>query len=179
MKPGLLIDRDGLLNLPANGVRQLTPLSLEEFRINSTLLRPLQRLKAAGFVVVATSNQPELSRGNLSRRELDRMHDALQGTLPIDDILVCPHEESDHCPCRKPRPGLLHEAAFKWHLALGQSYVVSAKWQDAEAARMVGCTSLMIASPWLGKVHHDFVVPDILAACDKLFEVLKLQEKVA
>ena len=95
------------------------------------------------------------------------------------DILVCPHEESDHCPCRKPRPGLLHEAAFKWHVALGQSYVVSAKWPDAEAARMVGCTSMMIQSPWLGKVHHDFVLPDFPAVCDKILELLKLNQKVA
>ncbi len=104
------------------------------------------------------------------------MHDILRRTFPLDDILVCAHDEADHCPCRKPRPGLLIEAAFKWHLNLDHSFVISDKWQDAEAARTAGCTSLLIKSPCVGQVHHDFhSCPDLSGIAEK---ILHLKQQV-
>jgi len=148
MKSGVFFERDGILNLAkVVGQHQVSPLSLDEFQINPAALEPLQKLKAAGFILVATTNQPGLSRGYLPRRELDRMHALLRQQLPLDDLLVCPHDEADHCNCRKPQAGLLTEAGFKWHLDLDRSFVVSDKWQDAHAAHVVGCTSLMLPSP--------------------------------
>ena len=131
----------------------------------------LHRLKAAGLVLIATTNQPGLSRGYQSRRELDRMHEMLRRTFPLDDILVCPHDETDQCPCRKPKPGLLIEAGFKWHLSLDRSFVISDKWQDAEAARLAGSTSLLVQSPWIGKVHRDFVISDLASAVEKILMI--------
>jgi D-glycero-D-manno-heptose 1,7-bisphosphate phosphatase len=131
----------------------------------------LQKLKAAGFLLIVTTNQPGLSRGYQSRRELDLMHERLRRTFPLDDILVCAHDETDRCPCRKPKPGLLIEAAFKWHLDLDHSLVISDKWQDAEAARSTGCTSLLIKSPWVGSGHHDFVLPDLTTVVDKILQL--------
>jgi D-glycero-D-manno-heptose 1,7-bisphosphate phosphatase len=131
MKSGVFIERDVMLNLATRGGQQKTPFCLEEFCVNEAALVPLQRLKSAGFLLLATTNQPEISRGNLSRRELDLMHTMLRARLPIDEILVCPHDEADHCPCRKPRPGLLLEASFKWHLELGHCFVIGHRWQDA------------------------------------------------
>lgn len=177
MKRCVFIERDGILNEVRVGPKnQITPLTLEEFKLNLNADGPLRRLKEAGFVLVVTTNQPGLSRGYQSRREIDRMHDLLRRTFPIDDILVCPHDESDHCPCRKPRPGLLVEAAFKWHLNLDHSFVISDKWQDAEAARTAGCTSLLVKSPWVARVHHDFVLDDLEAITDKILRLKPLVE---
>jgi histidinol phosphatase-like enzyme len=66
---------------------------------------------------------------------------------------------------------LLVEAAFKWHLDLDRSFVISDKWQDAEAARTAGCTSLLINSPFVGKAHKDFVLPDIGAVVEKILRL--------
>jgi D-glycero-D-manno-heptose 1,7-bisphosphate phosphatase len=101
------------------------------------------------------------------------MHDLLRRSFPLDDLMVCPHDETDHCPCRKPRPGLLIEAAFKWHLNLDHSFVISDKWQDAEAARTAGCTSVLLKSPWVGQVHHDFVLPDLKTITEKILRLTK------
>ena len=172
MKSGIFFERDGVLNLAKIvGQHQVSPLSLDEFHINPAALEPLQQLKAAGFIIVATTSQPGLSRGYLPRRELDRMHALLKQQLPLDDILVCPHDESDHCNCRKPQAGLLTEAGFKWHLDLERSYVVSDKWQDAQAAHVVGCTSLMLQSPWIGGGHHDFVLSNLSELVQKIQQV--------
>ena len=179
MRSGIFFERDGILNMvKVERGQQVTPLSLDEFKVNPAALDSLHKLKAAGFVLLVTTNQPGLSRGYLPRRELDRMHDIVKRCFPIDDLMVCPHDESDHCPCRKPRPGLLIEAAFKWHLNLDHSFVVSDKWQDAEAARTAGCTSLLLQSPWVGNVHHDFVLPDLDAIVEKIL-TLKAQVEFA
>ena len=172
MKRAVFFERDGILNEARSGPKnQISPLTLEEFKVNVSAREPLQKLKAAGFVLIGATNQPGLTRGYQCRRELDRMHDLLRRALPLDDILVCPHDESDHCPCRKPRPGLLIEAAFKWHINLDHSFVVSDKWQDAEAARTANCTSLLVKSPWVGNVHHDFVLPDLRTIVEKVLSL--------
>ena len=180
MKHGIFFERDGILNVVrVEREHQVSPLTLEEFHVNEAIAPLLSKLKAGGFLLIATTNQPGLSRGYQSRRELDRMHEMLQRKLPLDDILVCPHDETDRCPCHKPKPGLLVEAAFKWHLDLDRSFVVSDKWQDAEAARTAGCTSLLLRCPWIGKVHHDFVLPDLEAIVDKIRQLRKAKPVLA
>ncbi len=172
MRKAVFIERDAILNEVRNGPKQqISPLTMEEFKVSQAAAPGLCKLKAAGFILIATTNQPGLSRGYQSRRDLDRMHELLRRTFPLDDILVCPHDESDHCPCRKPRPGLLIEAAFKWHLNIDQSYVISDKWQDSEAARTAGCTSLLVQSPYNGKAHHDFVLPNLDAIIEKILRL--------
>jgi D-glycero-D-manno-heptose 1,7-bisphosphate phosphatase len=172
MKKAVFIERDGILNEVRQGPRQpITPLTMEEFVLKQHRVPHLQALKEAGYVLIATTNQPGLSRGYQSRRELDRMHDVLRRTFPLDDIMVCPHDESDHCPCRKPKSGLLIEAGFKWHLNLDHSFVISDKWQDAEAARTAGCTSVLLESAYNGNVHHDFILPDFDSLIEKVLQL--------
>lgn len=172
MKLGIFIERDGVLNrVKVERQHQVGPITLDQFVLRKDAAPHLQKLKAAGFVLIATTNQPGLSRGYQSRRELDLMHAQLRRALPLDDVVVCPHDETDNCPCRKPRAGLLKEAAFAWHLNLDRSFVISDKWQDAEAAHRAGCTSMLIESPWLGTVHHDLVLPDLRAVVEKILQL--------
>ena len=177
MKRAVFIERDGILNEVKEGPKHpISPLTLEEFKVDPKAKSPLKVLHDAGFVLIVTTNQPGLSRGYQSRRELEHMHDILRRTFPIDDIFLCPHDETDECPCRKPRPGLMIEAAFKWHLNLDHSYVISDRWYDSEAARTAGCTSLLIDSPWIGQGHHDFVLPDLKTVVQKIIQVKKQME---
>lgn len=172
MNVAVFLERDGILNRRRTEQgHQVSPRSLDEFRIRKETAPHIRALKEAGYLIIATTNQPGISRGYLSRRELDLMHTFLRRALPLDDILVCPHDEMDRCHCRKPKPGLIQEAAFKWRLELGLSFVISDKWQDAEAARLVGSTSLLIDSPWIGSGHHDYVLPNLEAAVQKILQL--------
>lgn len=169
MRSAIFFERDGILNdCRVERGQQLTPRTLEDFRVNVTACEPLQKLKNAGFLLLAITNQPGISRGYLSRRELDLMHIVLRKKMPLDDLLMCAHDEMDHCPCRKPSPGLIREAAFKHKLDLDRCFVVSDKWQDAQAAHNAGCTSILLDSPWIGKGHHDFVLPNLNAIVEKI-----------
>jgi D-glycero-D-manno-heptose 1,7-bisphosphate phosphatase len=169
MKAAVFVERDGILiydRVEKNHPQP--PLSLEQMEPITASIEPLRQLKALGFLLIATTNQPALSRGEFSRRELERMHDVLRRIFALDDILVCPHDAGDFCPCRKPKPGLLKEAAFKWHVNLEKSFVLSNKWQDGEMALNAGCTSLLIDSPWIGNGHHDIVLPSVAEAVGRI-----------
>ncbi len=169
MKAALIVERDGILNHDCVvGNKPLSPLSLGQLAPRTESIEPLRQIKAAGYLLIATTHQPKLSRGELDRRELDRMHDLLRRIFSLDDFLICPHDAADFCPCRKPKPGLLLEAAFKWHHNLEQSFVLGNKWQDAEAAHNAGCISLLLDSPWIGQGHHDLVLPSVAEAARQI-----------
>lgn len=162
MRSALFIERDGILNaVKVERQSQVTPARLEDLVPNRLAIKPLRDLKEAGFLLLATTNQPGVSRGSLCRRELDRMHDYLKHVFALDGVLMCPHDSMDECTCRKPLPGMLEEAAFTHHLDLERSFVVSDKWQDARMAQVVGATSILLKSPWNGNGHHDFVITDL------------------
>jgi D-glycero-D-manno-heptose 1,7-bisphosphate phosphatase len=172
MKSAVIFERDGVLNeVHYSGRQQVVPAHFEDFKIHPAVVQPLRELKEAGYLLIATTNQPGISLGSVSRREVDRMHLRLQEQLRLDGVLLCPHTAEDDCPCRKPKAGMLTEAAFRWHLDLDRCFVVSDKWQDAQAAHISRCTSIMLRSPWVGSGHHDFVVADVPAAVAKILQL--------
>lgn len=170
MKAAVFIERDGVLNHHVPGVHQPgIPHRVEEFRLVEEAKPLLQGLRDAGLLVLVTTVQPGISRGEISRGEVDLMHRILMHKMPVDEVLLCASDDPTH-PCYKPQPGLFMEAAFKYGLDLDRCFVVSDKWQDAKAAQVVGCTSMMIQSPWVGDDHHDFVVPDLKTAVRKILD---------
>lgn len=172
MKLAVFIERDGILNeVRVEKRQQIVPVSPAEFCIKTNAIEPIQLLKKAGFKLIVITNQPGISRGYLFRRDLIMMHNKLMESFPLDDILVCPHDETDDCNCRKPKTGLFIEAVIKWNIDISRSFVLSNKWQDAEVARRIGCTSILIDSPFIGNSHHDFIVPDIKAAVEKILKL--------
>ncbi len=180
MKLAVFIERDGILNQARiEGQHQVSPLALAEFHLNMEAIPLLKRLRAAGLVLIVTTNQPGLSRGYQSRNDLDRMHFLVRTMCRVNDILVCPHDEMDDCDCRKPKPGLLFEGAQTWDLNLSGCFVISDKWQDAEAARAAGCTSVLLKSPFLGRGHYDYVLPDLAAVVGKVLDLSATEPELA
>jgi D-glycero-D-manno-heptose 1,7-bisphosphate phosphatase len=168
MKAAVFFERDGVLNpCDVRAHHQIAPLRLEQFRVDESAVPLLKALKDDGFLLIVTTNQPAVGRGQLSRNELDMMHALLRRKLPVDDVFLCTSDDIHH-PCYKPHPGMFLEAAFKWGIDLDRSFVISDKWPDAKAAQVVGCTSILIDSPWTGSDHHDFIVPSFTAAVGKI-----------
>ena len=149
MKRAVFLDRDGVLvrEIVLDGIAR-APLRLEDFLILDDAGEQVDRLHRAGFHCVVFTNQPEVSRGLLSPELLDDMHRRLSDVTAVDDILVCPHDDRDGCACRKPRPGMLLEAARRAEINLGDSFVVGDRWRDVDAGRSVGCYSILIERPY-------------------------------
>lgn len=141
----VFLDRDGVLN--ANIVRNgkpYAPRTLDEFRILPGVEEAVRRIKDAGFLAIIATNQPDVALGLTPRATVDAIHDALRRRLPLDDIKICWHVDADHCPCRKPKPGLLLDAAAEYDIDLPASYMVGDRWRDLLAGQAAGCATILV-----------------------------------
>ena len=108
----VFLDRDGVLNRAViRGGKPYPPASLGELEIPPDVPGALAALKERGFLLLVVTNQPDVARGSQQRAVVESMHEALRAALPIDDFFVCYHDDKDVCDCRKPKPGLLLQAA--------------------------------------------------------------------
>jgi D-glycero-D-manno-heptose 1,7-bisphosphate phosphatase len=145
----VFLDRDGVLNeavVGADGVAR-GPERVDQLRITPGADRALGALRAAGFVLVVVTNQPDIGRGLVSAGAVDAIHDALRAALPIDAIYCCPHGGREPCACRKPAPGMLLAAAADLGLDLGASWLVGDRWVDLAAAVAAGVTPVLLEHP--------------------------------
>jgi D-glycero-D-manno-heptose 1,7-bisphosphate phosphatase len=141
----VFLDRDGvLIRAPVVDGRPHSIRRVEELELEEGAAEGCAALRAAGFLLVAVTNQPEIARGTLSREAVDAMHARLAELLPLDDVRVCPHDDPDDCDCRKPNPGMLFDAAREHGIALDRSFFVGDRWKDVEAGRRAGCTCVFL-----------------------------------
>jgi D-glycero-D-manno-heptose 1,7-bisphosphate phosphatase len=145
MVKAVFLDRDGVINanLERNG-KPVAPTSLAEFRILPGVVDAAQRLKHAGFLLVVATNQPDVRNGITPQAAMEAMHDEIRKAMPIDDVMVCLHNDDDNCACRKPKPGLLLDAAAKHGIDLNTSYFVGDRWKDVHAGKAAGCRTLFV-----------------------------------
>jgi D-glycero-D-manno-heptose 1,7-bisphosphate phosphatase len=138
----VFLDRDGVLNkaVVIDG-KPYPPSSMEEFEICPYVIESLEMTSAAGFLNIVVTNQPDVRTGKQSRTIVDDFHAKLRNELPIHDIYACFHVDKDNCACRKPKPGMLLQAAQKWSIDLKHSFMVGDRWKDIEAGKRAGCTT--------------------------------------
>jgi D-glycero-D-manno-heptose 1,7-bisphosphate phosphatase len=141
----VFLDRDGVINRAflRNG-KPHPPATLEQLEILPGTLEALTRLKQRGFLLLVATNQPDVARGAQTREQIEQMHAILAAQLPLDHFLVCYHDDKDDCACRKPKPGLLLQAARDHHIALDQSFLVGDRWRDVDAGNAAGCQTVWI-----------------------------------
>ena len=141
----VFLDRDGVINanLERHG-KPVAPTCLAEFQILPGVEEALHRLKRAGFLLVIVTNQPDVPNGITPRATVEAMHALIRRRMPIDDIKICFHVDADGCPCRKPNPGMILEAAAEHGIELTSSYMVGDRWRDMHAGRSVGCFTIFV-----------------------------------
>jgi D-glycero-D-manno-heptose 1,7-bisphosphate phosphatase len=144
-RPAVFLDRDGVLTeaFVRDGV-PTPPRTLAEFRVLPGVTEACSALRRVGFVLVAVTNQPDIARGTHARAEVDEMNQRLCSLVPLDEICVCPHDDADGCTCRKPKPGMLLDAADRLGLDLARSFSVGDRWRDIEAALRAGVTAIHV-----------------------------------
>jgi D-glycero-D-manno-heptose 1,7-bisphosphate phosphatase len=141
----VFLDRDGVLNAsPVRGGKPYAPASLAEFKLLPGVPEALAQLRNAGFLNVVVTNQPDVANGKARREDVEAIHAQLLKNLPLDAVKVCFHDDSDGCDCRKPKPGMLLEAAKELGIELAESYLVGDRWRDVAAAQAAGCKALFI-----------------------------------
>ena len=143
MKRTVFIDRDGVINKRPVGdwVK-----SWDEFKLLDGVPQALHLLKAAGCRLILITNQRCLALGLIDNQQLERIHQNMnelieeKGGARLDDIFVCPHDRHEECDCRKPRPGLIFQAAARYSdIVLEECPMFGDRDTDEQAAAAAGC----------------------------------------
>jgi D-glycero-D-manno-heptose 1,7-bisphosphate phosphatase len=142
LREAIFLDSDGVLNnvIMRNG-KPTAPTSLSELEIPNEVKPALEKLKAAGFLLICVTNKPDIERGLTTQAVVDAIYAKMRAALPLDDIFICYHENSD---CYKPKPGLLLAAAKKYNIDLSKSFMIGDRWRDIGAGFNAGCQTVWI-----------------------------------
>ncbi|MBF0124558.1 MAG: HAD-IIIA family hydrolase [Magnetococcales bacterium] len=141
----VLLDRDGVINYD----RPDSVKSLAELIILPGVVEALCLLHQADVRAIVVTNQACVGRGALSMAQLEQIHHYMveqveQGGGRIDAIYCCPHAAGVECDCRKPLPGLIHQAQRDWGFNRATTWMVGDAGRDIEAARSAGCLPALV-----------------------------------
>lgn len=145
----VFLDRDGTIN---KYVGFLT--KPEQFELIDGAAEAIRKINKSGYLAIVVTNQPVIARGECTWEELQQIHDKMETELGkegafVDAIYICPHhpdkgfegERSEYkfdCDCRKPKPGLLLQAAKDFNIDLSQSIMIGDSERDVEAGNNAG-----------------------------------------
>jgi D-glycero-D-manno-heptose 1,7-bisphosphate phosphatase len=143
--PAVFFDRDGILNraIVREG-RPYPPGKLEDMEILPGTAASLARLTNAGYILIGITNQPDVARGTQTREMVESLNAFVQSQLPVREVFVCYHDDGDRCECRKPKPGLILQAAEKYGIDLSQSWMVGDRWKDIAAGQAVRLKTIFV-----------------------------------
>lgn len=146
----IFLDRDGTINVYKGFLTKA-----EDFELIPGAAEAIKLINRSGYLAIVVSNQPVIARGDCTFEELQTIHNRMETLLGkegafVDAIYYCPHhpdkgfegERSDYkfdCKCRKPKPGLLLQAAKDWNIDLSLSYMIGDSERDVEAGIAAGC----------------------------------------
>ena len=152
----IFLDRDGTINRYVGFLRDI-----DEMELLPGAAEAIRRINRSGYLTVVVTNQPVIARGEVTWEELDEIHRKLETLLGqegayVDDIFICPHhpdkgfagerpEYKTECDCRKPKPGLLLQAAEKYNIDLAASWMIGDSDSDVQAGEAAGCRTVKLA----------------------------------
>lgn len=151
LRRAVFFDRDGTLN---EEVGYLDDLS--RFQVYPFTGHAVREVNRAGLLAVVLTNQSGVGRGMFPEELVGRVHAQLIAEMHragarLDAIYYCPHhpvaEVAQYrleCTCRKPAPGMMQQAAERFGIVLGESFVIGDRYVDVEMARRAGATSVLV-----------------------------------
>jgi histidinol-phosphate phosphatase family protein len=139
----ILLDRDGTLvhDVPYNG-------DPDRVRPLPGVRDAVERVRGAGLKLAVVSNQSGIGRGLIGPEQVGRVNARIEELLgPLGPWLVCPHAPEAHCPCRKPAPGLILEAARALGVPPFRCAVIGDIGADMRAAEAAGARGVLVPTP--------------------------------
>lgn len=145
MQFAVFLDRDGVINrVIIRDGKSYPPANLEDLVFFSGTFEAIQSLRSSGYIVIVVTNQPDVAKGVQSKEVVESIHGIIRQQLQVDDIKVCYHIDEDDCLCRKPKPGMILDAAQEYSIDLAGSYMIGDRWRDIEAGKAAGCKTILV-----------------------------------
>lgn len=145
----IFLDRDGTINKYVGFLR-----NIDDFELIEGVVEAIKLINQSGYLAIVVTNQPVIARGEVTWEELNEIHKKMATLLGkegayVDGIYICPHhpdkgfegerpEYKIDCDCRKPKPGLLLQAAKDFNIDLSESYMIGDSHRDVEAGENAG-----------------------------------------
>lgn len=158
----IFLDRDGTLNVLKGFLN-----SASDFELIPCVPDAIKRINTSQFLAIVATNQPVIARGECTFEELENIHKKLETDMGcqgayIDDLFFCPHhphkgyegevpELKIDCECRKPKIGMLLQAAEKYNIDLSQSWYVGDTTMDIQTGINVGMKTVLVMTGEFGE----------------------------
>jgi D-glycero-D-manno-heptose 1,7-bisphosphate phosphatase len=178
LRPAIFLDRDGVLIENRDDYVK----SIAEVAFIPGALEALARLAHSPYLIVIATNQSAIGRGLLAQATAEAINTYIVEQLTriggrVDGVYICPHRPEDECPCRKPAPGMLLDAARDLGIDLANSVLIGDALSDILAAQAAGVTPILVRTG-RGQTQqhalaragsdHILVVPNVAAAIEQL-----------
>ena len=163
----VFLDRDGTINKYKGFMRDI-----DEFELIPGVAKAIKKINSSGYLCIVVTNQPVIARGEVTYEQLDEIHNKMETLLGlegayIDGLYYSPHhphkgyegeipELKIECDCRKPKPGMLLNAAKDFNIDLSRSYMVGDGENDIKAGNAAGCKTILINGQWSDAKPEDF-----------------------
>lgn len=158
----IFLDRDGTINKYVGFLR-----NAEEFELMPGVAEAIRKINRSGYLAIVVTNQPVIARGEVTRSQLDEIHNKMETLLGnkgayVDAIYYCPHHPhggyngeipglKTECDCRKPKPGMLWQAARDYNIDLSASWMVGDSQNDVMAGKNAGCRTALLGTEEIGQ----------------------------
>lgn len=182
----IFLDRDGTINKYVGFLRNIS-----DFEMIDGIVDGIKKINISGYLCIVVTNQPVIARGEVTRTELDDIHNKMETLLGyegayVDAIYYCPHhphkgyegeikELKIDCDCRKPKPGMLLRAAEDYNIDLNNSWMIGDSENDVIAGKTAGCRTVLVNGKGTAGVTGDFgqtfTVDSVTEACNKILEL--------
>ena len=153
----IFLDRDGTINTKNGFITKP-----EQFSLLPGVCEAIKKINKSGYLAIVITNQPVIARGDCTFEELQEIHNKMETELGkegafLDAIYFCPHhtdkgfpgerpEYKCDCNCRKPKPGLILQAAKDFNIDLSESYMIGDSENDIKAGKNAGCKESILVS---------------------------------
>lgn len=151
----IFLDRDGTINKYVGFLRDI-----DQFELLPNVSNAIKKINDSGYLAIVVTNQPVIARGEVTRLELNKIHNKMETLLGQDGaylngIYYCPHhphkgyegeipELKIDCDCRKPKPGMLIQASTDFNIDLSQSWMIGDSDNDILAGENAGCKTARV-----------------------------------
>ena len=172
----IFLDRDGTINEYVGFLRDIN-----DFKLLPTVTEAVAKINASSYLTIVATNQPVIARGEVSFKELDEIHKKMETELGeqgayLDDIFFCPHhphkgfegeipELKIDCNCRKPKIGMLKQAAEKYNIDITASWFIGDTEVDVQTGKNAGMKTILVLTGEKSQKHEaDYVAINLLEA---------------
>ena len=186
MDKAIFLDRDGVL---IKDIHLLT--SKNQIIFENQVFSALKLLKYVKFKLFVVSNQTVVARGMSSESEVEAINNFISEIISdktgvqIDKFYFCPHHPNAtiekyriNCECRKPKPGMLYQAADEFNIDMSRSYMIGDRISDIIAGATAGCKTILLETgmhnekPIESDAMDLTIKPDF--TCSNLTEAIKI-----